>query len=200
MQIVGNQFTPSASRADLCTQLTSGLEQDYQVAYIVLDVADYSNDGTVLDEFRDLAFCWTPDRPTDRVPEYLRNLMLGAGSRCLVWMSRRVCDYDDKLFSWVLLHELRHVFQYRRMSSYSELRRNISNLRRQHSYINLPPSLFAPAEIDADLFALNELSPALNPFLVLPRCPLPAYNAFLNAFLADAKPLWVSQFPVSANE
>ena len=111
-------------------------------------------------------------------------------------MSRRVCDYDDTLFSWVLLHELRHVFQYRRMSSYSELRRNISNLRRQHSYINLPPSLFAPAEIDADLFALNELSPALNPFLVLPRCPLPAYNAFL----AEAKPLWVSQFPVSANE
>jgi hypothetical protein len=196
VQIIGHPLTASAQRAELCANLASSLNEKYQAAFVVLDSSDYTDASNLLDEFRDIAFSWTPDRTMSGVPSYLTRLMQEAGSDGLVWMSAKTDGYQDTIFSWVLLHEFRHLYQVRHGWSPSALQQQIRTLRRRPEFIQLPPHLFQPAEIDAELFALDAMRSrdeshdpsTLTNNLRLPRCPLPAYNAFLLA----AREQWIS--------
>ena len=196
MHVLERPKTDEPWRAELCAQLASALNADYQVAFVILDSSDYKADARLLPEFKDTAFCWTPDRPTEGAPAYLVSLMHEAGAQCLVWVSSRALQLDGTLFSWIVLHEFRHAWQHRNGGNFPVSRQHIQNLRRRPEFLQLPPRLFQPAEIDAELFALDALATrlhggdanALMSSVTLPRYPFRSYNAFLLA----AREQWIS--------
>jgi hypothetical protein len=176
-----------APQTELCRRVVDHLGADYAPTHIVLDSNDYTDDSTILDEFRDIAFSWTPDRPRERVPSYLLKVMSDPSCTHLVWLSRKALAYTEQLFVWVFAHELRHLYQSRHTFPRDCIRTRVRELRREPRFSTLPSSIFAPEEIDSELcgmrvtvamFGAEQLQQALrsNP---LPRYPSPAYASLL---------------------
>ena len=187
MRIVTHPELVASPRTELCSRVIMCLGQEYVPTHIVLDSSDYTQYHYVIDEFKDIAFTWTRDRPSDHVPSYFAEITRDPACTHLVWLSHKVLTYSEPMFVWVLAHELRHVYQFRQRFPRDEIRRAVQRLRRNPSYANLRPSLFAPEEIDSELSALRVVSALygeveLNNFLALnplPRCPCPAYTNLL---------------------
>ncbi len=187
MHIVNHPDSIVSPRAEICFWVITRLGQEYVPTHIVLDASDYTQDKSVIDEFKDVAFTWTRDRPTDGVPCYFAEITCSPACTHLVWLSHKALAYSEPIFAWVLAHELRHVYQSRQQFPRDETRRAVQRLRLKPSYSNLVPSLFAPEEIDCELFALDVVGTLygedeLNSFLAvnpLPRCPYPAYTNLL---------------------
>ena len=187
MRIVTHPEIVASPHAELCSRVITLLGQEYVPTHIVLDSSDYTQDHNVIDEFRDVAFTWTRDRPSQRVPFYYAEITRNPTCTHLVWLSQKALSYSERLFVWVLAHELRHVYQSRQRFPRDEIRREVQRLRRKPSYAHLLSSLFAPEEIDSELSALRVVGALygvdeMNAFLVLnplPRCPCPAYTNLL---------------------
>jgi hypothetical protein len=187
MRIVTHPELMVSPHAEICSRIITRFGQEYVPTHIVLDSSDYTKDHSVIDEFKDIAFTWTRDRPTNSVPFYFAEIARNPACTHLVWLSRKALTYPEPMFIWVLAHELRHVHQSRQRFQRDETRRVAQRLRRKPSYSNLLPSLFAPEEIDSELFALRVVGALygedeLNSFLAmnpLPRCPYPAYTNLL---------------------
>lgn len=187
MHIVCHPDLAVSPRAEICSWVITRLGQDYVPTHIVLDSSDYTQDKSVIDEFKDVAFTWTRDRPTGGSPSYFAEITCSLACTHLVWLSHKALTYSEPIFAWVLAHELRHVYQSRQPFPRLETRRAVQRLRQRSSYSNLAPSLFAPEEIDCELFALNVVGALygkdeLNSFLAgnpLPRCPCLAYTNLL---------------------
>ncbi len=192
MQLLSHPETINPALTELCHRVVAHLGVEYTPSHLVLDAVDYTENAAVLDEFKDIAFSWTPDRPRDRVPQYLLELMRDPACTHLVWLSRRAIAFTEELFVWVLSHELRHIYQTRHGFPRDCVRNKVQELRRATSFMTLPPSIFAPEEIDSELCALRTVeamfgSEELNAFLgsvSLPRCPYPAYVHLLHRTLA----------------
>lgn len=188
MRIVRHPAPQIAIRYEhLGNQLIACFGDEYKPTHAIFDSNDYTHDHSVIDDFRDIAFTWTRDRPTDRVPSYFVEITRDPTCTHLVWLSRRALAYSDQIFVWVFAHELRHVYQARRRFPRDETRRAVQELRRKPRYAHLPSRLFAPEEIDCELFALRAVGTMYgtdemhrhltrNP---LPRCPDPAYLELL---------------------
>lgn len=187
MQIISHPSDNFATQANIISRVVGHLGDAYRPSYVILDRADYSDEPTLLDEFRDIAFSWTRDRSTDRTPLHILRLMQREECTNLVWFSRKAMDYDEVLFTWVVAHELRHVYQSRHDFHRSDIRSVACELRRRREFIDLPSSVFAPEEIDSDVCGLRVAKElcgveyvsrflSTNP---LPRCPSPAYLNFL---------------------
>ena len=187
MQIICHPSNNFIGQAKIVRRVVDFLGADYQPSHVMLDGADYSAESTLLDEFKDVAFSWTRDRPTDRTPPHVYHLMQREECTHLVWLSRTAIDYDEILFIWVFAHELRHVYQSRRIFPRARIRAVVSELRRTQEFMNLPPSIFAPEEIDSDVCGLRvakEMCGAehVSRYLSthpLPRCPFSAYPKLL---------------------
>lgn len=187
MQIISHQSNKFTAQANIVRRVVDFLGNDYQPSHVMLDGADYSAESTLLDEFKDVAFSWTRDRPTDRTPPHVRHLMQREECTHLVWLSRTAIDYDEILFVWVVAHELRHVYQSRYNFPRAQIRSVVNELRRTPEFMRLPPSIFALEEIDSDVCGLRvakEICGADNVsrFLYihrLPRCPVPEYPKLL---------------------
>ena len=187
MQIISHPSNNFTSQASIVWRVLDFLGDDYQPSHVMLDGADYSAESTFLDEFKDVAFSWTPDRPTDRTPPHVYDLMQREECTHLIWLSRTAIDYDEILFVWVVAHEFRHVYQSRHNFPSAQIRSAVSELRRTQEFMRLPPSIFAPEEIDSDLCGLRVAkaicgADRVSRFLTihpLPRCPFLAYPKFL---------------------
>lgn len=187
MQLIVHPESDDAPQAELCRRVVDHLGADYAPTHIVLDSNDYANDSALFDEFRDIAFSWTPDRQKDRVPSYLLEVMSDPSCTHLAWFSRKALAYTDQLFVWVLAHELRHLYQSRHAFPRDRIRTKVRELRREPRFNTLPPSVFAPEEIDSELCGLRVVAVMfgagqLQGFLrstSLPRCPHPAYACLL---------------------
>ena len=137
--------------------------------------------------FRDYAFHWSRDRPGDRVPAHVLDLMNNNLCFNLVWLSRKTLELEEILFVWIVAHEFRHVYQDTTNLSCSALRQKSSQLRTDAKFINLRSSLMDPKELDAELCGLRTARSIfgvelLTEFLQrhpLPRCPYPEYTLFL---------------------
>jgi hypothetical protein len=171
------------AQSNLCERLIAHLGVDYVPTHIILDSDDYSDNSSVLDEFRDIAFSWTPDRPKDRVPPYLFKVMNDSSCTHLVWLSRKALTYSDPLFVWVLAHELRHLYQSKHGFPKKCIQDKVNELRKRAEYISLRPSLFEPEEIDSELFGLRSATAMYSveqlEGISLPRCPDPNYLKLL---------------------
>ncbi|HFD32175.1 MAG TPA: hypothetical protein ENJ28_05645 [Gammaproteobacteria bacterium] len=170
----------------LCARVVDYLGIEYEPSHIIFDNNDYLKIPDIIDEFRDAAFFWTPERPKNKVPLYLGEIMSDPKCTHLIWLSHSVLSSSDMSFVWVLAHELRHVFQSRNEVLYGHIKRKIREIRREQYYFNLPSFLFDPSEIDAELCALRTLEDIYNEgaqvFLdagSLRRCPLPQYAQLL---------------------
>jgi hypothetical protein len=187
VQIISHPSDNFPTQASIVSRVVDHLGDDYRPSHVILDGADYSDESTLLDEFRDVAFSWTRDRPTDRTPSHVRRLMQREECANLIWFSRKAIGYDEVLFTWVVAHELRHVYQSRHDFPRADIRSVVHELRRRQEFTFLPPSVFAPEEIDSDACALRvakEICGAeyVSQFLSahpLPRCPYPAYLKLL---------------------
>lgn len=172
----------------LCSRVLMCHEDEYVPTHIILDSRDYCDDHQLIEEFRDIAFTWTRNRPRDFVPQYFFEITSDPSCTHVVWLSRKAMSYSDPLFAWVFAHELRHVYQSRHQFPRDEIQHAVRALRRKSEYINLGPSLFAPEDIDSELSALRVFrklygEDELNHFLAstpLPRCPYPAYSKLLH--------------------
>ena len=187
MQIISRPSDNFPTQASIVSRVVDHLGDNYRPSHVILDGADYSNEPTLLDEFRDVAFSWTRDRPIDRTPSHVRRLMQREECTNLLWFSRKAIGYDEVLFTWVVAHELRHVYQSRYDFPRADIRSVVRELRRKQEFTGLPPSVFAPEEIDSDACALRVAKEICGPeyasrFLSahpLPRCPYPAYLKLL---------------------
>lgn len=183
MQLLVRPEGASAPQAELCRLLVARLGVVYAPTHVILDSNDYTNESSVLDEFRDIAFLWTPDRPRDRVPPYMLEVMNESSCTHLVWLSRKALAYIDPLFIWVLAHELRHVYQSRHAFPRECIQGKVRELRRKPEFNSLPASLFAPEEIDSELCGLRSATAmygvARLQDIRLPRYPYPAYVRLL---------------------
>lgn len=187
MRIVIHPNFIADPHADVCSRVINCLGQEYAPTHIILDSKNYSQDEGFIGEFTDIAFTWTRDRPTDGTPAYFVELTSDPTCTHVVWLSHKALAYSERIFVWVLAHELRHVYQSRHPFPKDETRRAVQRLRRELSYSNLPSCLFAPEEIDSELSALRVVgalygADELNSFLVsnpLPRCPYSAYTRLL---------------------
>lgn len=184
MRLTIHPESACATQVELCQFLVGRLGDDYEPTHIVLDLNDYAGDSSVLEEFRDIAFSWTPDRPTDRVPPYLLDVMNDPACTHLVWLSCKALGYPNQLFVWVLAHELRHLYQSRHGFPRECIQNTVRELRRKREFISLPPSVVSdPTEIDSELCGLREASAMFGAEqlrgILLPRCPHPAYARLL---------------------
>ena len=173
----------------LCERIIHETSADYHPTYVVLDHADYAEQPELLTEFRDLAFAWKRNDPIERTPHYLRLLMNETSCDSLIWLSHRALGFDDRLFTWLLVHELRHVYQFRIGYQTSNVRAAVANLRRKSEFLTLPATLFAPTEMDSELYAYRycrrsfEDGDGFTQFqrnTALPRCPGEPYWRFLS--------------------
>jgi hypothetical protein len=195
MQIICHPSNNFAAKAKLVRRVLDFLGDDYLPSHLILDGADYSAESTFLEEFKDIAFSWARDRPTDRTPPHVYHLMQSQACTHLVWLSRVAIDYDEILFTWVVAHELRHVYQSKHVFSHDRIRLVVINLRRSDAFIHLPPSIFAPEEIDAEVFGLHVANEVCGADQVLrflsssplPRCPSPAYPKLLAHLLSKCR-------------
>lgn len=187
MQLMVHPESSDAPQAELCRRVVDHLGADYAPTHIVLDSNDYTNDSAILDEFKDIAFSWTPDRLRNRVPSYLLEVMSDPSCTHLVWLSRKALAYTEQLFVWVLAHELRHLYQSGHAFPRECIRTKIRELRREPRFATLPPSIFAPEEIDSEIcgwrvtvamFGAEQLQEALQS-APLPRYPSSAYASLL---------------------
>lgn len=187
MEIVAYPRHAFADRKILVQRIADCLEPDYSPSHVLLDGEDYSNDASVLDEFRDIAFCWNRDRPKDRVPAHVLGLMNDDLCLNLIWLSRRALKEEDILFVWIVAHEFRHIYQAAKGFPSDALRRVSRDLWRQAEFRALRSSLLGVAELDAEIFAMQTArsilgSGPMTEFLdrsLLPRCPLKSYALFL---------------------
>lgn len=187
MLIVTHPEPIESPHAELCSQVLACLGNDYVPTHVIFDSRNYSDHQQLIAEFNDIAFTWTRDRPRDSVPQYFLEITAAPTCTHVVWLSHKAIAYSAQLFAWVFAHELRHVFQSRHQFPRDEIQRTVRALRRKAAYINLPPSLFAPKEIDSELSAVRVLRALygeheLSRFLAsttLPRCPYSAYATFL---------------------
>lgn len=187
MEIVCYPSDDFTTQANIVRRVADHLGDGYKPSHVVLDRNDYSHDRTFLDEFRDIAFSWTPDRPIDNTPPHIRQLMARKECITLIWLSRMAMDYDEVLFTWVVAHELRHIYQSRYGFPSKKIRSVALEFRRKAPFMSLPSSILAPDEIDSEICGLSvakKLCGAENvarflSFNKLPRCPHPAYPKFL---------------------
>lgn len=187
MQIISHPSNKFTTQASLVWRVADLLGDYYQPSHVMLDDTDYSAKTTLLDEFRDIAFLWTRERTTNGTPPHVLQLMQSSECTHLVWLSRRAIYFDEVLFVWVFAHELRHVYQSMRNFPRARIRSLISELRRRPEFIKLPPSVFAPEEIDSDVCALRTVKEIFGADMVsnflsthhLPRCQFPAYPRLL---------------------
>jgi hypothetical protein len=187
MQILANPRHAFADRKILVQQIANRVETDYSPSHVLLDGEDYSNDASVLDEFRDFAFYWNRARPKDRVPAHVLSLMNDDLCLNLVWLSRRAVQEEEILFVWIVAHEFRHVYQATKGFPSEALRRVSRDLRRQAEFLALPSSSLGIAELDCDVFAMQTVSSIFGLALMtefferrlLPRCPFKSYALFL---------------------
>ena len=187
MEILAYPRHAFADRKILVRRIADCLEPDYSPSHVLLDGEDYSNDASVLDEFRDLAFSWDRERAKDRVPAHILDLMNDDLCRNLIWLSRRALEEEEILFVWIVAHEFRHIYQVAKGFPSDALRRVSRNLRRQAEFIALPSSPLGVAELDAEIFAMQTARSILGPgpmtdFFersLLPRCPLKSYALYL---------------------
>lgn len=192
MQIISNPSSNFTAQASIVRRVVDFLGDEYRPSHVILDGADYSLESTLLDEFNDVAFSWTRDRPTDHTPPHVRHLMRHEECTHLVWFSRAAIGYDEILFVWVVAHELRHIYQSRHNFPNARIRSAVSELRRTQEFMHLPPSIFAPEEIDSDVCALRVAKEIcgvdhVSYFLsanLLPRCPFSAYPKLLECLLS----------------
>ncbi len=196
MQFITNGTIPDRGVEACAKRVVALLGSGYEPTHLVLDAHDYASRVDVLEEFKDFAFSWTPDRPKDHVPAYLLDVMRESSCLNLVWLSPRTIASGDHVLSWITAHELRHVYQSRNCCTLSNLRNAIRSLRRDPKFLALPPNLFDPAEMDSELCALqtvanlywnSDLSQAAAQ-IALPRYPFPAYNQFL----LELHPHWLN--------
>lgn len=187
MQILTHPRDAFRDKQILAQQVSDYLEPEYHPSHVLLDGNDYTHDDTVLDEFRDYAFHWGRDRPRDRVPAHVLDLMNDDLCFNLVWLSRKALELEEILFVWIVAHEFRHVYQAGKSFHFDVLRQKCSELRRDAEFRNLPSSPLGVAELDAELFAMQtarsifgvELLTAFLQSRPLPRCPYPEYTLFL---------------------
>jgi hypothetical protein len=188
MQILSYPSNNFAAQVSMIRRIADLLGDDYQPSHLMLDGTDYSADSTVLDEFKDIAFLWTRNRPTDRTPSHVHHLMQHEKCTHLVWLSHKAISYDEILFVWVVAHELRHVYQSKRNFPRARIRSVVSELRKTQEFMRLPSSvLSAPEEIDSELCALRvakEICGAEHVLCFLsthglPRCRHSAYPKLL---------------------
>jgi hypothetical protein len=187
MEILACPRNAFADRKILVQRIADCLELDYSPSHVLLDGEDYSNNASVLDEFRDFAFYWNRDRPKDHVPAHVLGLMNDDLCRNLIWLSRRALEEEEILFVWIVAHELRHIYQAAKGYPSDTLRRVSRDLRRQAEFIALPSSPLSVAELDCDIFAMQTtrsifgLEPMTEFFgrRLLPRCPFKPYALYL---------------------
>ena len=188
MEILAHPKHAFADRKILVQRIADCLERDYCPSHVLLDGEDYSNDASVLGEFRDVAFYWNRDRPKDCVPAHILDVMNDNQCRNLVWLSRKALEEEEIQFVWIVAHEFRHVYQATKGFPSAALQRESRDLRRQSEFRALPSSPLGVAELDADIFAMQTarrmfgLEP-MTEFLgrrLLPRCPVRSYALYLH--------------------
>jgi hypothetical protein len=187
VQILTHPSDAFGNQKMLVHRVSDCCEDNCRPSHVLLDGNDYTHDDTVLDEFRDYAFHWCRDRPRDRVPVHVLDLMRDNLCSTLVWLSRKALEEKEEiLFVWIVAHEFRHVCQTTKNMSFDDLR-NKSRQLRNAEFRNLPSSPLGVAELDADLSAMQTARSIfgvelLTEFLQrrpLPRCPYPEYTLFL---------------------
>ena len=186
MQILTHPRDAFRDKQILAQQVSDYLEPEYHPSHVLLDGNDYTHDDTVLDEFRDYAFHWGRDRPRDRVPAHVLDLMNDNLCFNLVWLSRKTLELEEILFVWIVAHEFRHVYQTTKSMSFDYLRKKSRQLWHA-GFRTLPSSPLGVAELDADLSAMQTARSIfgvelLTEFLQrrpLPRYPYPEYTLFL---------------------
>ena len=141
VQILTHPRDACGDKKILVQQVSDYLGPEYSPRHVLLDGNDYTHDNTVLDEFRDYAFHWSRDRPGDRVPAHVLDLMNNNLCFNLVWLSRKTLELEEILFVWIVAHEFRHVYQDTTNLSCSALRQKSSQLRTDAKFINLRSSL-----------------------------------------------------------
>ena len=187
MEILANPRHAFADRKILVQRTADCLELDYRPSHVLLDGEDYSNDASVLVEFRDFAFSWNRDRPKDRVPAHVLGLMNDDLCLNLIWLSRRALEEEDILFVWIVAHEFRHIYQAAKGFPSDALRQVSRDLWRQAEFRTLPSSPLGVAELDSDIFAMQTArsifghEPMTEFFgrRTLPRCPFKSYALYL---------------------
>ena len=187
MEILSHPRHAFADRKILVRRIANCVEHDYSPSHVLLDGEDYCNDASVLDEFRDFAFYWNRDRPKDRVPAHILDLMNDDLCRDLVWLSRRALEEEEIQFVWIVAHEFRHVYQAAKGFPSAAIRRKSRELKSQSEFHALPSSALGVAELDADIFAMQTarrmfgLEPMTEFFgrRLLPRCPVKSYVLYL---------------------
>lgn len=187
MEIITQPRNEFSEKTDLVRQVVNHLGADYWPSHVVLDGDDYSNDPAVLDEFRDIAFSWTRDRPSNRVPPHVHSVMVQTECTHLIWLSRKAIEYDRIIFIWIVAHELRHIYQSRCSYPRNCIRSSVKELRRTQEFSNIPSSTLSPQEIDSDICSMRVAAELLGAeqlaqFLgstKLPRCPFPLYPRLL---------------------
>ena len=189
VQILTHLTNAYTEQARLVRRIVNYSGTEYRPSHILFDAGDYATDPNVLDEFRDIAFYWNRDRPKDRVPAHVRDLMDDESCSHLIWLSRRALDEENILFVWIVAHELRHLYQATHTFSRETLRKSASELRRRLEFRNLPSGPLSVAELDCDLFAMRVAKNLFGVNLVatflaqkvLPRCPFQSYARFLKS-------------------
>jgi len=176
MQIIYNPSMQDLKKHDIFIKIVDFLGIEYRPSHIIVDNNNYDKDQNVIEEFRDIAFTWTPDRPRENIPNYLYEIMNNQKCTHLIWLSRKAINFTDILLTWVLSHELRHVFQSRKFYPKDCIRNEVKKLRTEKHFRNLRPSLFSPSEIDAELCALRTVS---SLFCEKEGCPLEPYATLL---------------------
>lgn len=187
MNIVTNPDNSKSQKIDLCIKVTDYLGVNYRPTHMVFDSENYDQQESLLDEFRDIAFAWTPGRSKENIPTYLRNIMDSPECKYLVWLSEKALKLDDVQFVWVLAHELRHIYQSRKVSQFTCIKSIKKKLRKEQCYKTLPGSLLGASEIDAevcglitviDIFGKDRADELLHSG-ALRRCPYESYAMFI---------------------
>lgn len=187
MEILAYPRDAFAAQKILVRRIADFLEPTYCPSHVVLDGGDYSDNATVLDEFRDFAFSWNRNQPRDRVPAHVLGLMNDDLCCNLIWLSRRALEEDEILLVWIVAHEFRHIYQAAKGFPSDALRLASRDLQRQAEFRTLPSSPLGTAELDAEIFAMQTARSIFGPapmteFLerkLLPRCPRKSYTLFL---------------------
>jgi len=187
MEVVVYPVGSYMNQESLVDQVVDFLGAEYRPTHVLLDGEDYTHADTVLEEFQDIAFYWNRERPINRVPSHVLALMEDLDCHHLVWLSRKAIEEEDILFTWILAHELRHIYQARQSLSLRFLRREAQNIRCQPKYLGLPSGPMNPAELDSDIFAMRACEALfgmskLAEFTArrrLPRCPFITYPGYL---------------------
>lgn len=187
MDIFTHPSAAYGAQKNLVQRVVDHAGTDYRPSHVLLDGGDYSENTSVLDEFRDIAFYWNRDRPNERVPSHVRSLMEDDQCSHLIWLSRRALEEEEILFVWIVAHELRHLYQATHGVSYEALKREVRELRRRTEFRDLPSSPLSATELDSDIFAMRIArdifgAEQVTQFLgrrMLPRCPHRSYAEFL---------------------